>query len=266
MLLKLLPQMLVDGLQLGFVYAIVALGYTMVYGVLHFINFANAEIFMCGAFIGAEVLIALLGAAAGGGWTVFAFAVALLAALVLTGLLGVFIERVAYRPLRSAPRLVPLISAFGVSYFLQDFVRVAETFAHNSFYLTLPSIFKREFVLNEYTKITVRAILIVGAAMGGVAGTMFAIQYGMINPYIGITIGNKAFTAAVFGGIGSIPGSMLGGVLLGLIESLAAGYLNTLTGGVIGSGYKDIFAFVVLIVVLIIRPHGLLGRKTAEKV
>ncbi len=117
MLLKLLPQMLVDGLQLGFVYAIVALGYTMVYGVLHFINFANAEIFMCGAFIGAEVLIALLGAAAGGGWTVFAFAVALLAALVLTGLLGVFIERVAYRPLRSAPRLVPLISAFGVSYF-----------------------------------------------------------------------------------------------------------------------------------------------------
>ena len=106
MLLKLLPQMLVDGLQLGFVYAIVALGYTMVYGVLHFINFANAEIFMCGAFIGAEVLIALLGAAAGGGWTVFAFAVALLAALVLTGLLGVFIERVAYRPLRSAPRLV----------------------------------------------------------------------------------------------------------------------------------------------------------------
>ena len=102
MLLKLLPQMLVDGLQLGFVYAIVALGYTMVYGVLHFINFANAEIFMCGAFIGAEVLIALLGAAAGGGWTVFAFAVALLAALVLTGLLGVFIERVAYRPLRSA--------------------------------------------------------------------------------------------------------------------------------------------------------------------
>ena len=239
-----------------------------------------------------------------------------LAALVLTGLLGVFIERVAYRPLRSAPRLVPLISAFGVSYFLQDFVRVAETFAHNSFYLTLPSIFKREFVLNEYTKVTVRAILIVGvclaalailytfihrtkvgsaircvsqnqtmsallgihvnktitttffvgAAMGGVAGTMFAIQYGMINPYIGITIGNKAFTAAVFGGIGSIPGSMLGGVLLGLIESLAAGYLNTLTGGVIGSGYKDIFAFVVLIVVLIIRPHGLLGRKTAEKV
>ena len=229
MLLKLLPQMLVDGLQLGFVYAIVALGYTMVYGVLHFINFANAEIFMCGAFIGAEVLIALLGAAAGGGWTVFAFAVALLAALVLTGLLGVFIERVAYRPLRSAPRLVPLISAFGVSYFLQDFVRVAETFAHNSFYLTLPSIFKREFVLNEYTKVTVRAILIVGvclaalailytfihrtkvgsaircvsqnqtmsallgihvnktitttffvgAAMGGVAGTMFAIQYGI---------------------------------------------------------------------------------------
>ena len=195
-------------------------------------------------------------------------------------------------------------------------MRVAETFAHNSFYLTLPSIFKREFVLNEYTKVTVRAILIVGvclaalailytfihrtkvgsaircvsqnqtmsallgihvnktitttffvgAAMGGVAGTMFAIQYGMINPYIGITIGNKAFTAAVFGGIGSIPGSMLGGVLLGLIESLAAGYLNTLTGGVIGSGYKDIFAFALLIVVLIIRPHGLLGRKTAEKV
>lgn len=169
MLLKLLPQMLVDGLQLGFVYAIVALGYTMVYGVLHFINFANAEIFMCGAFIGAEVLIALLGAAAGGGWTVFAFAVALLAALVLTGLLGVFIERVAYRPLRSAPRLVPLISAFGVSYFLQDFVRVAETFAHNSFYLTLPSIFKREFVLNEYTKVTVRAILIVGVCLAALA-------------------------------------------------------------------------------------------------
>ena len=113
---------------------------------------------------------------------------------------------------------------------------------------------------------TITTTFFVGAAMGGVAGTMFAIQYGMINPYIGITIGNKAFTAAVFGGIGSIPGSMLGGVLLGLIESLAAGYLNTLTGGVIGSGYKDIFAFVVLIVVLIIRPHGLLGRKTAEKV
>ena len=124
MLLKLLPQMLVDGLQLGFVYAIVALGYTMVYGVLHFINFANAEIFMCGAFIGAEVLIALLGAAAGGGWTVFAFAVALLAALVLTGLLGVFIERVAYRPLRNAPRISILISAIGVSYFLQNLATV----------------------------------------------------------------------------------------------------------------------------------------------
>ena len=114
MLLKLLPQMVIDGLQLGFVYAIVALGYTMVYGALHFINFANAEIFMCGAFIGAETLIALLGSAASGGWTVFSFLLALLTALVLTGLLGVFIERVAYRPLRSAPRLVPLISAFGV--------------------------------------------------------------------------------------------------------------------------------------------------------
>lgn len=121
-------------------------------------------------------------------------------------------------------------------------------------------------LLGIHVNKTITTTFFVGAAMGGVAGTMFAIQYGMINPYIGITIGNKAFTAAVFGGIGSIPGSMLGGVLLGLIESLAAGYLNTLTGGVIGSGYKDIFAFVVLIVVLIIRPHGLLGRKTAEKV
>ena len=122
MLLKLLPQMLVDGLQLGFVYAIVALGYTMVYGVLHFINFANAEIFMCGAFIGAEVLIALLGAAAGGGWTVFAFAVALLAALVLTGLLGVFIERVAYRPLRNAPAVATVVSSVGVGMMLEYLV------------------------------------------------------------------------------------------------------------------------------------------------
>ena len=307
MLLKLLPQMLVDGLQLGFVYAIVALGYTMVYGVLHFINFANAEIFMCGAFIGAEVLIALLGAAAGGGWTVFAFAVALLAALVLTGLLGVFIERVAYRPLRSAPRISILISAIGVSYFLQNLATVL--FGGRP--LTFPQIplftdvlvigdvyFQRLslivpviaaalllalLVLIKHTKtgLAMRAVsrdydaaslmgidlnrtiaitFFIGSALAGVGAIMWGMKYTRISPTIGAMPGIKCFIAAVLGGIGNTAGAVLGGLMIGFIEIVIVALFPAL------SGYRDAFAFVVLILVLLVKPTGLLGEKTTEKV
>ncbi|MGC5326205.1 branched-chain amino acid ABC transporter permease [Brevibacillus sp. SYSU BS000544] len=313
-MLSILPQVLVDGLTLGFMYAVVALGYTMVYGILEFINFAHGEIFMVGAFVGTEVL--LITDAVGKGMNPYlAFILCLVIGSVFTGALGVGIERVAYRPLRGAPRLVPLISAIGVSFLLQDLVRFTEAITRNEFYLNSPSLFPGMldmgfasipikaliviviaivmmvtltlFVNKTKWGIAMRAVaqdqttaslmtinvdkvimltFLIGSALGGATGVLFAQNYGTIDPYIGFILGLKAFTAAVLGGIGNLRGAMVGGVLLGLLESLAGAYLGPLTNGAFGAEYKDVFAFSILILVLLFKPEGLFGEAVKEKV
>ena len=318
LLVGIFPQVLLDGLILGFMYALIALGYTMVYGVLEFINFAHSEIFVVGAFVGVEILLSLQSA----GWLaripwVIVLILVILAGMLASGLLAVTIERVAYRPLRAAPRLIPLISAIGVSFFLQDAVRLVESIWRNAFNLVYPPM----DVLNERYELTstidvsmkslvvivaallmlwglhalvnrtkigtaIRAVaedqaaaslmginvnriisltFLIGGAMGGAAGVLFGVQYGLINPYTGFIPGLKAFTAAVLGGIGNIPGAMVGGLVLGLLEAFAASYMSLLTGGAFGAEYKDIFAFSVLILILIFRPKGLLGEVVRER-
>ena len=318
LLIGIFPQVLIDGLILGFMYALIALGYTMVYGVLEFINFAHSEIFVVGAFVGVEVLLMLKSV----GWldAVSPFLVLLLILLLgmaASGLLAITIERVAYRPLRGAPRLIPLISAIGVSFFLQDAVRLVESVWRNAFNLVYPTIdlFNHRFELTETIDVSVKSLVVIlaslamlwglhtlvnrtkvgkairavaedqataslmginvnrmisltfliGGAMGGAAGVLFGVQYGLVNPYTGFIPGLKAFTAAVLGGIGNIPGAMLGGLVLGLLEAFAASYLSLLTNGAFGAEYKDIFAFSILILILVFRPKGLLGEVVRER-
>jgi branched-chain amino acid transport system permease protein len=316
-LAQILPQSLLDGLTLGFVYAMVALGYTMVYGVLELINFAHSEIFMVGAFAGTEVMLFLQSRGLLEGMPApVALILALLAGIVISGNLGVLIERIAYRPIRYAPRLVPFISAIGVSFFLQDAVRLIEGLWKNAFYLTAPSLFTSIIQVSPQLQVPSKSLIVIlaslimmlalnlfvtrskwgkairavaqdkdtaalmsinvnsvitltffiGAGLGGAAGTLFAVQYSLVNPYIGFILGIKAFTAAVLGGIGSIPGAMVGGLLLGVLESTGIVILSSVTGGVIGIEYKDVFAFVILIIILIFKPGGILGEETGEKV
>lgn len=318
LLIAIFPQVLLDGLILGFMYALIALGYTMVYGVLEFINFAHSEIFVVGAFVGAEILLTLKSAGGLEFLSPFLVLVLVLAAgMAISGLLAVTIERVAYRPLRGTPRLIPLISAIGVSFFLQDAVRLVESLWRNAFYLTYPSLdlLDRRFHFGEILDVSVKSVVVVvaalgmllalhllvnrtkigtairavaedqaaaslmginvnrmisltfliGGAMGGAAGVLFGVQYSLINPYTGFIPGLKAFTAAVLGGIGNIPGAMVGGLVLGLLEAFAASYLSLLTHGAFGAEYKDIFAFSVLILILILRPKGLLGEVVRER-
>ena len=318
LLIGILPQVILDGLILGFMYSLIALGYTMVYGVLEFINFAHSEIFVAGAFVGVEILLGLKGAGVLDRvpWPVVLLLV-LLAGMAASALLAVTVERVAYRPLRNAPRLIPLISAIGVSFFLQDFIRFIESIWRNAFNLVYPTIdvLNYRFELTQSLDVSVKSLVVIasallmlwalhalvnrtkvgaairavaedqtaaslmginvnrmisltfliGGAMGGAAGVMFGIQYGLINPYTGFIPGLKAFTAAVLGGIGNIRGAMAGGLVLGLLEAFAASYLSLLTGGAFGAEYKDIFAFSVLILILIFRPRGLLGEVVRER-
>lgn len=317
-LIGIFPTVVVDGLVLGFVYALIALGYTMVYGVLQMINFAHSEIFVVGAFVGAEILLILqTNGMLGAFHPLVLLVVIVAAAMVVSGVLAVVVERVAYRPLRGAPRLVPLISAIGVSFFLQDAIRLFESMWRNAFFLTYPTIpfFDARIVLYGEIDISMKSILaiisavlmmialtlfvnrtklgkairavaedqataglmginvnrmvsltfLIGGAMGGAAGALFGVQFGTINPYTGFIPGIKAFTAAVLGGIGNIPGAMLGGLVLGMLEAFAASYMSLLTGGAFGAEYKDIFAFGVLILILMFRPRGLLGEVVREK-
>jgi branched-chain amino acid transport system permease protein len=325
----LLPQVLIDGITLGFVYATIALGYTMVYGVLEFINFAHGEIFMFGAFAGVELMIYM--AARGymdeaSTLTTYLYVLlAVLVAMIVAGTLAVSIERVAYRPLRAAPRLVPLISAIGVSFFLQDIMRFIQSSVNGDFYRSFPTFgdFTQRITfftvdldgrpidisiqiksvimivvallmltglnyLVNGTKIgkAIRAVaqdqrtaslmginvnaiiaitFLVGGALGGAAGALFAFRYTRVDPFMGFLPGLKAFTAAVLGGIGNITGAMLGGIVLGLLESFAASYLSIFTDGAFGAEYKDIFAFIILIAILIFKPSGLLGQTVAQK-
>jgi len=318
LLVGIFPQVVIDGLILGFMYALIALGYTMVYGVLEFINFAHSEVFITGAFVGVEILLALkaAGLLESIPW-VLVLLLALLGGMVVSGLLAFSVERVAYRPLRQAPRLIPLISAIGVSFFLQDAIRLFESVWHNAFNLVYPTMdaLNVRFELTSTIDVSVKSLVVIvaallmlwalhvlvnrtkigtamravaedqaaaslmginvnriisltfviGGAMGGAAGVLFGVQYGLINPYTGFIPGLKAFTAAVLGGIGNIPGAMVGGLVLGLLEAFAASYLSLLTGGAFGAEYKDIFAFSILILILIFRPKGLLGEVVRER-
>jgi branched-chain amino acid transport system permease protein len=318
LLVGIFPQVLLDGLILGFMYALIALGYTMVYGVLEFINFAHSEIFILGAFVGVEILLTMKGAGLLDvlPW-VLVLLLALVAGMLASGLAAVAVERIAYRPLRHAPRLIPLISAIGVSFFLQDLIRLFESIWRNSFNLVYPTMdaLNQRFELTPTIDVSVKSLVVIvaallmlwalyvlvnrtkigtairavaedqaaaslmginvnrmisltfliGGAMGGAAGVLFGVQYGLINPYTGFIPGLKAFTAAVLGGIGNIPGAMMGGLVLGLLEAFAASYLSLLTGGAFGAEYKDIFAFSILILILIFRPKGLLGEVVRER-
>jgi branched-chain amino acid transport system permease protein len=316
--LDILPHVLVDGIVLGFMYALIALGYTMVYGVLEFINFAHSEIFVLGAFVGVEILLLL--ESAGHLATLHPAFVLLLVigtAMLISGLAAAALERVAYRPLQGSPRLVPLISAIGASFFLQDALRLFESLWRNTFYLNYPTmdLLDRAVPLGLNVIVPVKSLLViftallslaalhlfvnrtrvgtairavaqdpdtaslmgipvnrvialtffVGGAMGGLAGVLFGLHYSLVNPYSGFVPGLKAFTAAVLGGIGNIPGAMVGGMFLGLLEAFAASYLSILTDGAFGAEYKDVFAFVALILILIFRPKGLLGEKVREE-
>ena len=315
--LEILPQVLLDGIVLGFMYALIALGYTMVYGVLEFINFAHSEIFVLGAFVGVEVLLLLqsAGLLATLNPAVILFLV-ILTGMTISGLAAMTLERIAYRPLMGGPRLVALISAIGASFFLQDGLRLFESLWRNTFYLNYPSLdfLDRNLPISATLVIPVKSLLVivtailtllglhffvnrtrmgmairavaqdpdtaslmgvpvnrvialtffVGGALGGLAGVLFGIHYSLVNPYSGFIPGMKAFTAAVLGGIGNIPGAMVGGMLLGLLEAFAASYLSILTDGAFGAEYKDVVAFVVLIVILIFRPKGLLGEAVRE--
>lgn len=316
--LEILPQVLLDGVVLGFMYALIALGYTMVYGVLEFINFAHSEIFVIGAFVGVEILLMLQDS---GHLTnmhpALVLAIVILAGMLVSGVAAMALERVAYRPLQGAPRLVPLISAIGASFFLQDALRLFESLWRNTFYLTYPTLdfLDQTYSLSANLVVPMKSILVVatalvmlaglhlfvnctrigtairavaqdpetaslmgvpvnrmitltffvGGAMGGLAGVLFGLHYSLINPYTGFVPGIKAFTAAVLGGIGNIPGAVLGGMVLGLMEAFAGSYLSILTNGAFGAEYKDVFAFVILILILIFRPKGLLGEKVREE-
>jgi branched-chain amino acid transport system permease protein len=305
-------QQILNGLVLGSVYALIALGYTMVYGILGIINFAHGEVLMMGALIAMSAMKLLTWLWPGAPHLLILF-IALLIAMFACAVLSFLIEKMAYRPLRHAPRLAPLISAIGVSILLQTVAMMIWGRNPVTFPQYLPShpmiipgttatITGKEIVIIIVSVLTMVGLLflvnktklgramrataenpqiaglmgvnankviaitfMIGGGLAALAGVMIATNYGTAHFYMGFIPGLKAFTAAVLGGIGNLPGAMLGGLLLGIIESLGAGYIGDLTGGVFGSNYQDIFAFMVLITVLVFRPSGLLGEKVADR-
>ncbi|MCP5369008.1 MAG: branched-chain amino acid ABC transporter permease LivH [Hyphomicrobiales bacterium] len=299
-------QQLINGLTLGAIYGLIAIGYTMVYGIIGMINFAHGEIFMIGAFT--SLLTFLVLGAAGISWVPLALFLALAITMLLTPIYGWTLERVAYRPLRGSPRLAALITAIGMSIFLQNYVQLLQGARNKPMQPIIRGGFElmREgdfVVLLSYLQIfiilltvglmivftliihrtalgraqraceqdrgmaalvginvdrTISLTFVMGAALASVAGFIFLINYGVIDFFIGFLAGIKAFTAAVLGGIGSLPGAMLGGFLIGLIEAFWSGYFTV--------EYKDVAAFGILVLVLIFRPTGLLGKPDIEKV
>ncbi|MHB1415226.1 MAG: branched-chain amino acid ABC transporter permease [Chloroflexota bacterium] len=289
-------QQVVNGLQLGFVYALIALGYTMVYGIVRLINFAHGDVFMVGAFVGFFSISVLH----------LNFILAILLAMVACMVLGVTIERLAYKPLRNAPRIAALITAIGVSIFLEYFTSLKFVFGPD--YRQFPRPFEAttwniggvgisnilviilvisvvlvvalQYIVHR-TKIgiamravsfdhdaarlmginvdfIISATFAIGSALAGAGGVLYAIAYPQINPFMGIMPGLKAFVAAVLGGIGIIPGALLGSLIMGQAEVLTTGYVS--------STLRDAVAFGILIVVLLVRPTGLLGKSGTEKV
>ena len=311
-------QLLVNGLTLGSLYALIALGYSMVYGILKLLNFAHGDVYMIGAFIGYGVLQAFGGPLSPNLALTPLIVLMFLAAMLGAGLLGVVIERFAYRPLRDAPRIAPLISALGVSFFLQNSVLLlfgAQFRSYDSFQLGSPNpelfepgplvdpLFVVEGVNVQRIQVLVLVVTValmvvltvlvarsrmgkamrataydreaaammgidvdrvigwtffMGSVLAGAAGVMFGLLFSQVFHFMGFLAGLKGFTAAVVGGIGSIPGAMLGGLLVGLTESFAAGY--------VGGRWSDLIVFGILIVVLLVRPSGLLGTRAIQKV
>ncbi len=303
-------QQILNGLVLGSMYALVALGYTMVYGVLNLINFAHGDVLMIGAMIGLSILN-LLGVYAPGLPGYVQLGIAIIGAIPACMLVNILIERIAYRRLRNAPRLAPLITAIGVSYLLQTFAMMI--WGRNP--LPFPQLLPTDPIMVGGAVITVTQVLLlvlaaismfglvmlvertrmgramravaenprvaglmgvdsnkiivatfaIGAALAAVAGVMWGANYASIQFAMGFMPGLKAFCAAVLGGIGNIYGAMIGGIVLGIIEALGAGYIGEITGGFLGSHYQDIFAFIVLILVLTVRPSGIMGERVADR-
>ena len=300
-----LLQQLFNGLSLGAIYALIAIGYTMVYGIIGMINFAHGEIYMIGAYVG---LVTLSAIGIGSGLpVVLIIFLMLVVAVLVTAVYGYAVEKVAYAPLRGGPRLVPLISAIGMSIFLQNWVAIGQgardmavpamitgawqvemgdytiTAPYSRIMIILVTVvlmimlhlyikhsrlgrasracsqdLRMANLLGIDTNKIISFTFVVGAMLAAVGGVLIALAIGKLNPFIGFLAGIKAFTAAVLGGIGSIPGAMLGGVLLGLAETFAAAYIS--------SQYKDIVAFSLLVLILLFRPTGLLGKPEVEKV
>ena len=305
-----LLQQIINGLVLGSLYALIALGYTMVYGVLNLINFAHGDVLMIGAMAALSAIGVLQGFWPGlPGWFLMVMGIA--AAIPVCVALSLLIERLAYRPLRNAPRLAPLITAIGVSILIQTLAMLV--WGRN--YLRFPQLLPEAPLHIGAATITVTKVVVIvlaalimgsllwlvqttrlgramrataenprvaslmgvnpdsviamtfaiGAGLAAVAGVMIEATYQVAHFYMGFIPGLKAFTAAVLGGIGNIAGAMVGGIVLGLIESLGAGYIGQLTNGIFGSNYQDVFAFIVLCTVLILRPSGLLGERVADR-
>ncbi len=306
---ELLPQLiqqLFNGLSLGAIYALIAIGYTMVYGIIGMINFAHGEIYMIGAYVG---LVTLAAIGTQTGLPVAAvMGLMLLSAVLVTAVYGYVVEQVAYKPVRQSPRLVALISAIGMSIFLQNWVALGQGARDMAVPSLLPGALRfgdegAFEIFVPYTRLLIIVVTVVlmvaltlyirhsrmgraqracaqdmhmasllgidtnrvisftfilGAVLAAVGGVLIALTVGKLNPYIGFLAGIKAFTAAVLGGIGSIPGAMLGGVLLGVVETFAAAYIS--------SEYKDIVAFGLLVLILLVRPTGLLGKPEVERV
>lgn len=300
-----LGQQLINGLILGSIYGLIAIGYTMVYGIIGMINFAHGEIYMISAYLFTIFLslVAVFGIAS----LPVALLVTLLLTIAFTAVYGFSVERIAYRPLRGSTRLAPLISAIGMSLVLQNYVQLAQgardqalpplydgVFRFGSadefvqithiqaiiIVVTVVSMAALTWIINRTelgracratqqdrtmanllginTDRTISLVFVIGASMAAVAGVLITFNFGSFNYFIGFVAGIKAFTAAVLGGIGSLPGAMLGGLILGLSESLFAGLVNT--------DYKDVFAFALLVSVLVFRPEGLLGKPAVEKI
>lgn len=299
-------QQLINGLTIGSTYALIAIGYTMVYGIIGMINFAHGEVYMIGTYTAFITIIGLV--TMGVGSLPIILLLALITAVIISSTYGYAIERVAYRPLRGGPRLIPLITAIGMSIFLQNYIRLAQ----GSRDLAMPSLISggisfgdpalfevsiswMQMIIWSVTLVSMTALalfisrsrlgracracaqdlkmtnllgidtnriialtFVIGAALAAIAGVLLGLYYGTINPYIGFMAGLKAFTAAVLGGIGSIPGAMLGGLILGVTEALTAAFFP--------SEYKDVVAFSLLVLILLFRPTGLLGKPEVEKV
>jgi len=303
-------QQVINGLVLGSMYALIALGYTMVYGIINLINFAHGEVMMVGALTSWTVIGVLRPAQPD--WPGYVILlIALVVACLVAAVLNFIIEKIAYRPLRNSPKLAPLITAIGMSILLQTLAMIIWKPNFKSYPTLLPSepfhilgavITPTQVMILAFTAVSlalltwlvnftklgramrataenprvaglmgvkpdvvISATCVIGAVLAAIAGVMYASNYGTAQHAMGFLPGLKAFTAAVFGGIGNLAGAVVGAILLGLIESIGAGYIGDWTGGVLGSHYSDIFAFVVLIIVLTLRPSGLLGERVADR-